>query len=121
MPKPERVGGLQRGAADPAVSEWLGGAAQNRAALSKKQRREGARARVKYDLPPALKEAIDELAKRGDISTSASQLGAFLMAFGLRALLAGEPALHEALREGRSPARTLQFTHNLDIPEEWLP
>jgi len=111
----KRQGGLQ---IDPAVAQWQEEAAQNLAALSKKQRRDRDRVRVKYDILPEMKAAIEAEAKQ--IDTSASQLAAFLLAWALKEYAAGNPDLRQSLRDAKMTARTLKFSYNLAIPEGWV-
>ena len=114
-----RVGGLGKVAVDPAVASMLKGAAVNTAALTKKQRRDRKRVHVMYDLKPETKRAIVETARKQ--GTSASQLAAFLLEFGVKELCAGNPELAAALRDGKSASRTMKFSWNLDAPDDWLP
>lgn len=113
--KAKRQGGLQ---IDPAVAQWQEEAAQNLAALSKKQRRDRDRVRVKYDVLPEMKTAIEAEAKQ--IDTSASQFAAFLLAWALREYAAGNVDLRQGLRDAKMTARTLKFAYNLTIPEGWV-
>lgn len=113
--KAKRQGGLQ---IDPAVEKWQEEAALNLAALSKKQRRDRDRVRVKYDILPEMKAAIEAEAK--EIDTSASQVAAFLLAWALNEYAAGNSDLRQALRDARMTARTLKFSYNLTIPEGWV-
>ena len=113
--KARRQGGLQ---IDPAVAKWQDTAALNLAALSKKQRRDRERVRVKYDILPEMKAAIEAEAK--EIDTSASQVAAFLLAWALKEYAAGNADLRQAVRDAMMTARTLKFAHNLTIPEEWM-
>ena len=77
--KGNRAGGL---GIDPAVTAWQADAATNIAALTAKQRKDRERVRVKYDLTPQLKAAVEDGAKAEH--TSASQLAAFLLTWGSR-------------------------------------
>lgn len=113
-----RVGGLGKVQVDPAVASMLREAEINRAALTKKQRADRKRIRVIYDLTPELKAAIEAEAKRQ--GTSASQLAAFLLAFAVREARAGNEEISTALRDGKTPSRTMKFEWNLDAPEGWL-
>jgi hypothetical protein len=117
--KNQRVGGLATQTIDPAVVQWVVAAAENKAALSKKQRQDRQRVRVKYDLPPWLKQSIEALANDDQFDTSASQAAAFLLAYGVHRLRCGDQELRNALMAAKEPARTLQFSWNLVIPEEW--
>lgn len=113
----ERVGGLKKANVDPAVADWLKDAQTNKAALTKKQKRDMKRVRVKYDLDPKLKGLIEAKAKR--IGTSASQLAAFLLEYAAWKMAAGDAEIREALVDGKSPSATMKFEWNLDAPEAW--
>ena len=115
-----RVGGLSKvaGRVDPAVADWLKDAQTNKAALTKKQKRDMQRLHVMYDLKPETKSAIVEAAKHQ--GTSASQMAAFLLEFAVKELRVGNEELKAALANGRSPSRTMKFEWNLDAPEDWL-
>lgn len=114
MSKGQRVGGM---AVDRDVKKWQEGAAVNRAALSRKQIKDRDRVRVKYDLPPLLKAAIEAEAKGW--GTSASQLAAFLLAWAMREYNAHNDGLRQAIREARTSTKTLRFTYDLEIPGDW--
>lgn len=114
-PKGERKGGLK---VDPAVEAWQKTAAPNVAADTPKQARDRERVRVKADLPVELKEAVSRAADR--LETSDSQLVAFLVAYGLKELTAGDEELVEALMKGRVWAKALRFRYDLTIPDAWL-
>lgn len=113
----QRVGGLAKANVDPAVADWLKDAQTNKAALTKKQKRDGKRIRVIYDLTPELKAAIETEAKRQ--GTSASQLAAFLLTYAVRAAKSGNDEIKAALRDGKTASRTMKFEWNLDAPENW--
>ncbi len=108
-----RVGGLK--AIDPAVAEWQKTAATNPAALTKKQRQDRQRVRVKYDLPPELKDWIEAVAK--ETGTSASQLAAFLLTWAM-GHWGEETGLREAVEESKEPSRSMRFQWNLRLPGE---
>ena len=113
----ERVGGLKKTSIDPAVADWLKDAQTNKAALTKKQKRDMKRVRVKYDLDPKLKVLIEAKAKR--VGTSASQLAAFLLTYAAWKMAASDAEIREALADGKSPSATMKFEWNLDAPEAW--
>ena len=108
-----RIPGLRT---DPKISELLHGSVENRAALSKKQKRDRARQKATYDLPPALQDAIGAIAKRED--TSASQVVALFLAYAADAYLRKEPILTAGLAE-RTHAGTPRFSWNLQTPPSW--
>lgn len=113
----QRVGGLAKANVDPAVADWLKDAQTNRAALTKKQKADRKRVRVKYDLSPELKSVIEREAKR--IGTSASQLAAFLLEFAMKEARGGNAEIKAALADGRTPSATMKFEWNLDAPKSW--
>lgn len=113
--KGERKGGVR---IDPAVTQWQDAAALNVASLTAKQRKDRERVRVKYDLAPELKAAVELGAERE--ATSASQFAAFLLAWGVREYHAGNAEMRSALDDGKTPSRTPHFAKNLDAPAGWL-
>jgi len=114
----QRVGGLAKANVDPAVADWLKDAQTNKAAMTKAQKRDRKRVRVKYDLNPELKAAIESEAKRQ--ATSASQLAAFLLAYAVKEARSGNAEIREALAVGKSQSATMRFSWNLDAPESWI-
>lgn len=112
-----RVGGLKKTQLDPAVASMLKDASINKAALTSAQKKDRKRIRVKYDLSPELKGIIEREAKR--ISTSASQLAAFLLEFAVTEYRAGNDEIKSALMEGKTPSATMKFEWNLEAPESW--
>jgi len=109
----QRAGGLKL---DPAVAAWQKQAATNTAALTKKQRADRVRVRVKYDLDQKLKDVIEAEAKKAD--TSASQMAAFLLSYAVYQLK-HDPSIRAAISESTSPSSTMRFGFNLDAPENW--
>ena len=117
----KRVGGFgMKGSADPeALAQLRDSAVPNLAAMTAKQKRDRKRKRVMYDIDPVIKGVVQHLARRED--TSASQLAEMLVAYALRAYLRGDAELQDALAiETRSQSKTLRFSWNLTIPEEWM-
>ena len=102
--------------ADPAIAELLRGSVENRAALTRKQKRDRARSKATYDLPPGLQRAVAAVARRED--TSSSQVVALCLAYALAAYVGEEPGLMAGLSQ-RRPARTPRFSWNLEMPEAW--
>lgn len=113
--KSERRGGLR---VDPAVAEWQQSAPTNVAALTRKERRDRQRVRVKADLPVEVKRAVERVA--GEVETSESQLVAFLVAYGLKRLRDGDQGLVAALAGAKTWAQALRFKYDLVIPDGWL-
>lgn len=113
--KPMRVGGVR---VDPAVEAFQRGAATNMAALSRKQLADRARVRVKADLPVEVKQAVAAEAER--LETSESQVVAFLLAWALHELHAGNAELVKALETARVYSRALRFLFNYEIPDAFL-
>jgi hypothetical protein len=112
--KGTRKGGLR---VDPAVQEWQEKAVTNVAALTRKQRYDRARVRVKLDVPAEVKAALEEHA--GELETSGSQLAAFLLAWAMAELREGNRELAEAIERSKVWARALRFKFDLD-PSEFL-
>lgn len=102
---------------DPAVRDWQQSAATNRAALTKKQRKDRERIRVKYDMPPELKERIETAA--ASERTSSSQLAAFLLLWAMDQYEDRDSATGAALREmvfdAKEVSRSLRFEWNLNL------
>ena len=109
-----RQGGLK---IDPAVRAFQERAAENPAALSKKQKKDRQRVRVKYDLPPALKAAIEEAA--AEERTSASQLAAFVLGWAMGKWADEESEVGKELRglvfEAKRPSKSMRFDWNLEV------
>ncbi len=117
MPKPkERKGGLK--GVDPDVSAWQAKAARNEAALSGKQRYDRGRIRVRLDVPEAVAEGLEREADAWE--TSQTQLGAFLLAWGLARLHSGDEELAKALEGARAWSKAINVKYDLRIPEEVL-
>lgn len=112
----ERVGGLRL---DPAVAEWQRTAATNKAALTKKQRRDRERVRVRLDMSPGLKKRLEKAA--AEEGTSASQLGTFLLAWVMKHWEDEESEIGRELREmvfeAKVPSRSMQIEWNLEIED----
>ena len=97
----------------------LQGAVTNKAALTAKQRRDRQRTRVRYDISPTVKAAVEQIAKKED--TSASQIGEMLLAYGLLAYLRREDDLMQAMSVNtRKRSRTPRFYWDMELPQEWL-
>lgn len=119
--KPER-----RTVIDPAVAELLTGLERQRsdAALPRKQRERKARERAKiqarrdaratYDLPPALRERIKELAEEQRVP--ASQIVTLALARLLDDLECGKVDLGVY----KCPSRSPRYDWNLEFPPELL-
>lgn len=115
--KRERKGGLTAGI-DPAVAAWQRGAARNEAALTRRQRYDRERVRVRLDVP---QEVADGLAREAAAwETSQSQLGAFLLAWGLHELHSEEGPLARAIRAARTWSKAINVKYDLTIPDDVL-
>ena len=114
MKDKRRIGGL---GLDPAVAEWRKRAAENKAALTKKQRRDRARSRAHYDLSAELQQALQDVAKQED--TSISQVVEMFLWYALHHYRRGSVELKDAFNDGRRPARTPRFSWNYDPPDAW--
>jgi len=109
----KRVGGLR---ADPEVLAWQQAAAVNTAALTKKERADRKRVRVKYDVSADLKARVEKAAK-GE-GTSASQLAAFLLEW-LMGHYEDEGSevgaeLRELVDKAKVASRSMRIEWNLD-------
>lgn len=109
----KRHGGIK---SDPAVEQFKKEAAVNMSALSKKERAELQRVRLRYDVPKWLKDAVETAARNEE--TSFSQMGAFLLAWALRLYQQGDEALLNALQNGKKASPSLRLTWNLSISRE---
>lgn len=78
------------------------------------------RMRLKIDVPPWLKEQLEQVAHSNQVDTSTSQLCAFLLAAAITQL-ERSPRLLQQLKAGQRPTRSLRFSFDLDIPEDWRP
>lgn len=119
MPKTrDRVGGLKN--LDPAVAAWQRGAATNQAALTTKQRYDRERVRVRLDVPPQVAAGLEREATT--LGTSQSQLGAFLLAWGLYQLHSGaaENELLLAVDTAKTWSKAINVKYDLVIPDEVL-
>jgi hypothetical protein len=93
----------RRNAVDPAVAAALSDVSrqQRRRRMSKQQRQDNARSRTYYDVPPAIKDAILQIADREGLS--ASGVATILLAYAARQYLAGNISLDGLKRPSRSP------------------
>jgi len=108
----QRVGGLR---ADPEVLAWQEQAATNIGALTKKQRQDRKRVRVKYDVSAQLKDRVEAAAKAE--GTSASQLAGFLLEWAMTHWEDEESEIGRVLRdlvdEAKIPSRSMRIEWNL--------
>jgi len=109
----KRVGGLNR--ADPDVQKQLEDAMPNRATQTWRQRYDADRVRIRIDVPGWLKEAMAELADR--YGTSATQLGAFALAWWLLEHERGNEDLHQVLQGSLELSRALRIARNVSLEE----
>ena len=97
----------------------LQGAVANKAALTAKQKRDRQRTRVRYDIAPTVKAAVEQIAKKED--TSASQIGEVLLVYGLLAYLRKDDELMQAMSmHTRKRSRTPRFYWDMELPQTWL-
>lgn len=111
---------------DPAVADLLSGmeSKQAEARLPRKEREKKARerakirarkdARVTYDLPPALKQAIFNLAE--SLSLPASQLATLALKRFMSDYQAGEIDISKYKKTSKSP----RYDWKLEFPPEWF-
>jgi hypothetical protein len=114
----KRRGGLSS-KVDPAVEEWQKKAAQNKAAMSARERAEIERTRLNMDVPTVVKQTLRTLADQEHEDTSMSQLGSLLLAYGLKVFLEDDD-LQEQVRAMREFSRTPRFAYNLAEPAAWI-
>lgn len=100
--------------ADPDTLTALSqGAVTNRAAMTAKQKRDGARVRVRLDVPQTIKETLATAA--ADEQTSTSQLGAFLLAWSLTLYLDGNKELKTLLQASTYFSRSPRVPISIDL------
>jgi hypothetical protein len=114
--KYQRKGGVKKTRNDPDVEEWLEDAAENHASLTRKQRLDRERTRVRYDVDGWLKQAVERVAEQE--GTSASQAGALLLAWSLRLYAQGDEGLRDAFYYGHRPSNTIRFEFDVSISRE---
>jgi hypothetical protein len=110
----KRVGGLQR--IDPAVNQWQQEAAENRSALTKKQKRDRARIGIKVEVSAEFKQQIIDAAN--EVGTSQSQFTSFILHWAMREWAADGDCgkeIRELMYQAKTPARTPKFDWNLDL------
>jgi hypothetical protein len=117
MAKGSRKGGLT-GGMDPGVAAWQRGAATNEAALSRRQRYDRERVRVRVDAPQAVAAGLEREAATWE--TSQTQLGAFLLAWSLHQLHSGNALLEAAVTAGRVWSKAINVKYDMVIPEAVL-
>lgn len=119
MPKNEaRVGGLTAividpGGIDPAVAQFQQSAARNRAAMTRRQRYDAARKRVRTDCPQWLIDQLDAIAAQ--LNTSRNQLGAFLLAYAVHRYQEDDPELDDLLNASMAVSRSINVDCDLDL------
>ncbi len=111
--KGERRKGLRL---DPRIQELLEDASENRAALSRKQKRDRQRTKATYDLSPDVQAVIQQIARLED--TSASQVVEWLLTYAAVQYLDGDARLMEGFRI-KELSRTPRFSYNMQPPEEY--
>jgi len=109
----ERKGGLPKG--DPAIEKALEQAVLNRAAATWRQRYDADRVRVRLDVPEWVKGRLGELAN--EYGTSATQLGAFALAWWLLEHERGNEDLREVLASSLEVSRALRIARDVSLEE----
>jgi len=81
----------------------------------KKAKKDAARSKATYDLPPEIIKTINAVAERE--KCSASSVAAFLLTYGIQLLARGSinPASHK-----RDARRSIRFEYTLEIDEDLL-
>ncbi len=113
MSQPKRKGGLRL---DPSVVQFQQQAASNKAAQTPRQRYDAARTRVRADVPEWLRDELDAIAE--ELSTSRTQLGAFLWAWAATRYREGDADLEEILHTSMANSRSINVDVDLDL--DWL-
>lgn len=108
-----RIGGLTAIVVDPAIAEFQQNAARNRAAMTRRQRYDAARKRVRTDCPQWLIDRLDAIA--AELNTSRNQLGAFLLAWAVHRYQQHDPELDELLNSSMVISRSINVDCNLDL------
>ena len=78
-------------ALDPGTQLWADRTPANKAALTRQQKADAARVRVKLDVPPAIKETLAALASENGVSSSG--LGAYLLADAMIRYIQDQPEI----------------------------
>ncbi|HUX76965.1 MAG TPA: hypothetical protein VMY40_10040 [Anaerolineae bacterium] len=108
----ERKGGLQ---VDLDVERQLEQAVPNRAAQTWRQRYDADRVRVRVDVPEWVKGRLGELADH--YGTSATQLGAFALAWWVLEHERGNEDLREVLADSLEVSRALRISRDVSLEE----
>jgi len=87
---------------------------ENRAALTKKQRRDRARSKATYDLSPDVQALVQKIAALEE--SSASQVVEWLLTFACNEYLRANPEVLVGFEE-KEMSRTPRFVYNLLPPE----
>lgn len=113
--QPKRRGGLSKGV-DIAIVEFRRQAATNQAALTRRQHYDRKRVQIRIDVAGCeiVKEALDALAS--EHGTSASQLGAFLLAWSLERFYTDQE-LDDLLGNSLAPARALRIQNDVVLDD----
>jgi hypothetical protein len=98
---------------DPGVVAWREKAVPNLAARTSRQAFDAARVRVRLDVPEVVKARLAEVASSE--GTSSTQLGAFLLAWGLVLYLSGDEDLRAYLGDHCAVSRALRVAVDLDL------
>ena len=114
--KRERVGGARR--ADPDTEAWSDRATPNLAAMSRKQRYDRERIRVRIDTDEVVKQLLAQVS--AEQGTSSNQLGSLLMAWGLLQFVQGNEELLSIVSESRRTSRNMRVDFDIIIPDEIL-
>ena len=110
-PQTERRRGLT---IDPKVAQLLEDSVENRAAQTKKQRRDRIRTKATYDLSPDAQALVQKITALEE--SSASQVVEWLLVFACNEYLRANPEVLVGF-QGKEISRTPRFTYNLLIPD----
>jgi hypothetical protein len=99
---------------DPKVAQLLEESVENRAALTKRQRRDRSRTKATYDISPDVQALVQKISAMEESSTS--QVVEWLLTFACNEYLQANPEVIIGFRK-KEISRTPRFTYNLLTPE----
>jgi hypothetical protein len=116
-----RIGGLQGADLEPApaMEEMAQHTTQDHAGLSPKQQRDKHRVRLRPDVDPAVKTAVELAA--AEYQTSVSQMANFLLAYAATLYYQNDPRLLDELDQCLVNARAIHHTYDVDLDAKLRP